>query len=289
MDATTTNPLAELTGQTGDQLTELTGQVIELGLQYGIPLLQALVILIIGYWIINRLVGFLGRTMESRGVELTLARFLTSFANIGLKAMLLISVAQTVGIETTSFIAVLGAAGLAVGLALQGSLANFAGGVLILLFRPFKVGNWIEAAGVAGTVHEIQIFNTILKTPDNRVIIVPNGSVSNGTIINYSAEPERRVDFVFGVGYDADLRKVREVLEGVVAADERILKDRANQIVVSGLGDSAVDFTVRVWVNAADYWDVFFDTNERVKIALDDAGINIPFPQTDVHVYQHAS
>jgi small conductance mechanosensitive channel len=201
--------------------------------------------------------------------------------------LLLISVAGMVGIETTSFIAVLGAAGLAVGLALQGSLANFAGGVLILLFRPFKAGEFIEGGGVSGTVQEIQIFSTILKTGDNKVIIVPNGVLSNGTITNYSREARRRVDFVFGVSYDADLKRTREVLKGVLDADARIHADPEPLIVVSALGDNAVDFTVRAWVDAGDYWGVFFDTNEKAKEALDAAGIGIPYPQRDVHLYQH--
>jgi small conductance mechanosensitive channel len=175
---------------------------------------------------------------------------------------------------------------LAVGLALQGSLSNFAGGVLVLMFRPYKVGDFIDAQGVMGTVHEIQIFNTILKTPDNKVIIVPNGSISNGIITNFSMEATRRVDFVFGIGYSDDIGKAKSVIEGLIKADERALADPEPQIVVSELADSSVNITTRVWVNAADYWGLFFDLTEKVKLAFDQEGISIPFPQRDLHVFQ---
>ena len=198
----------------------------------------------------------------------------------------LISVASMIGIETTSFIAILGAAGLAIGLALQGSLGNFAGGVLVLLFKPFKVGDFIDAQGVAGTVSEIQIFNTIIKTPDNKVIIVPNGAVYNGVITNFSKEATRRVDFVFGIGYGDDIKKAKEVIARLVDADERAMKDPAPTIVVSELADSSVNISCRVWVNASDYWGVFFDLTENVKLTFDAEGISIPFPQQDVHMHQ---
>ena len=187
-------------------------------------------------------------------METTLRRFLNSLSNIGLKGLLLISVASMLGIETTSFIAVLGAAGLAIGLALQGSLANFAGGVLILIFRPYKVGDFVEAAGQSGIVKSIEIFSTVLTTGDNKTIILPNGSISNSAVINYSTQETRRVDLVFGIGYDDDLRRAKAVLESLINADERILKDPEPMVVVSNLGDSSVDITTRSWVNAADYW-----------------------------------
>jgi small conductance mechanosensitive channel len=243
-------------------------------------------VLIVGLWIINRVIRLMGAGMERSNTEPTLAKFLCNLSSVGLKALLLISVASMVGIETTSFIAVLGAAGLAVGLALQGSLSNFAGGVLVLMFRPYKVGDFIDAQGVMGTVHEIQIFNTILKTPDNKVIIVPNGSISNGIITNFSMEATRRVDFVFGIGYSDDIGKAKSVIEGLVKADERALADPEPQIVVSELADSSVNITTRVWVNAADYWGLFFDLTEKVKLAFDQEGISIPFPQRDLHVFQ---
>ena len=249
----------------------------------------AIVVLIIGLWIINRVVRLMGAGMERSNTEPTLAKFLCNLCSFGLKALLLISVASMIGIETTSFIAVLGAAGLAIGLALQGSLANFAGGVLVLLFRPFKVGDFVEAQGVMGTVHEIQIFNTIMKTPDNKVIIVPNGSISNGIITNFSREATRRVDFVFGIGYSDDIAKAKATIERLVKEDSRALSDPEPMIVVSELADSSVNITTRVWVNAADYWGLFFDLTEKVKLTFDQEGISIPFPQRDVHLFQESS
>jgi small conductance mechanosensitive channel len=199
--------------------------------------------------------------------------------------MLFIAVASMVGIQTTSFIAVLGAAGLAVGLALQGSLANFAGGVLILLFKPFKVGDVIEAQGHLGVVKQIQIFNTILTTGDNRIVIIPNGPLSNGSLVNINQEPTRRIDFSFGIGYGDDIDKAKSVLEGLVGAESRILKDPAHLIAVEALADSSVNIKVRVWVNTADYWGVFFGMTETVKKTFDKEGISIPFPQRDVHMH----
>lgn len=191
-----------------------------------------------------------------------------------------------VGIETTSFIAILAAAGLAIGLALQGSLANFAGGVLILMFRPYKVGDFVDAQGVTGTVDEIQIFNTVIKTGDNKRIIVPNGAISNGIITNFSAEATRRVDFIFGIGYDDDIAQAKSTLKRIFAEDDRVFTDPEPLVVVSELADSSVNFTCRVWVNAADYWGVFFDTTEKVKLVFDKENISIPYPQSDVHIHQ---
>lgn len=282
---------AELAGSTEELATYAT----DFALNKGPGFLLAIVTLIVGMWIINRFVDVLGRTLEARKVEITLARFLRSLLSVALKVLLLISVAGMVGIETTSFIAVLGAAGLAVGLALQGSLANFAGGVLILLFRPFRVGEVINAQGELGTVNEIGILNTILKTFDNKTVIIPNGILANGTITNMSIEQTRRVDWTFGVSYDDDIRKVREVrevrevLQTLLDADERILKEPATLIALGSFGDSSVNFTVRAWVNAADLWPVFWDMNEKVKLAFDEAGISIPYPQTDVHLHQAAN
>lgn len=259
---------------------------VEMVIEYAPSFIGAIVVLIVGLWIINRFVGFVGRAFERSDTEPTLAKFLRSLISIGLKALLVISVAGMVGIQTTSFIAVLGAAGLAVGLALQGSLANFAGGVLILLFRPYKVGDVVEAQGVIGTVAEIGIFNTTMNTPDNKRIIVPNGAISNGIITNYSAESTRRVDFTFGIGYGDDIGQARDVLKGLIAADSRIFGDPEPVIVVGNLGDSSVDLIVRVWCNSADYWGIKFDLTENAKNAFDGAGISIPFPQRDVHLYQ---
>ena len=269
---------------------EEANKYVEMGvgmiMTYGPQLVLAIVTLIVGLWIVNAFCRALDKGFERGGIEATLRRFLNSLANIGLKALLLISVASMVGIETTSFIAVLGAAGLTVGLALQGSLANFAGGVLILIFRPYKVGDFIEAAGHMGSVKSIEIFSTVLTTGDNKTIIIPNGAVSNDAIINFSTQDTRRVDIVFGIGYDDDMKKAKDVLGQLIEADDRILKDPEPLIVVSNLGDSTVDITTRSWVNSGDYWGVYFDLTENVKTAFDENGISIPYPQTDVHLHQ---
>lgn len=254
-------------------------------LNYAPKLLLALLTLIIGLWVINRFVNALNHRLENR-FDPTLQKFVFSLSSIGLKALLLISVASMAGIATTSFVAVLGAAGLAVGLALQGSLSNFAGGVLILIFKPFKVGDVIEASGFIGTVKEIQIFNTILTTADNRRVIIPNGTLSNNSMINISAESTRRVDMVFGIGYGDDISKAKSILQRLALEDSRILQDPAATIAVLALADSSVNLACRVWVNKADYWGVYFDMHEKVKMTFDAEGISIPFPQRDVHIHQ---
>ncbi|MEM7002995.1 MAG: mechanosensitive ion channel domain-containing protein [Pseudomonadota bacterium] len=269
-----------------DSMQGYYDQAIGMAIEYGPQLILAIVVLIIGLWIIGKVVRLVQAGLNKSGTDETLAKFLCSLTSIILKALLFISVAGMVGIETTSFIAILGAAGLAIGLALQGSLANFAGGVLVLLFRPYKVGDFIDAQGVAGTVFEIQIFNTIIKTPDNKRIIVPNGAISNGIITNFSAEETRRVDFVFGIGYDDDIAKAKATLQRIMSEDSRIHSDPEPFVALGELADSSVNFTVRVWVNAADYWGVFFDTTEKVKLVFDQEGISIPYPQTDVHLHQ---
>ncbi|MEM7097434.1 MAG: mechanosensitive ion channel domain-containing protein [Pseudomonadota bacterium] len=269
-----------------DSMQGYVDTAVEMAIQYGPQLILAIVVLIVGLWIINRVVGLVAKGLEKSDTDATLSKFLTSLVSIILKALLFISVASMIGIETTSFVAILGAAGLAIGLALQGSLANFAGGVLILLFRPYRVGDFIDAQGVAGTVSAIQIFNTVLKTPDNKTIIIPNGAISNGIITNVSAEPTRRVDFVFGIGYDDDIAKAKAALVQIFSADDRIHKDPEPFVVVSELADSSVNFTCRVWVDAGNYWGVYFDSIEQVKLVFDEQGISIPYPQTDVHLHQ---
>lgn len=269
------------------KIEEYSQLAIEMMMAYAPKVLLAIITLIVGFWIINRVLGGIDRMMKARLTELTLQKFLHSLLSVLFKALLLISAASMVGIETTSFIAILGAAGLAVGLALQGSLANFAGGVLILLFKPFKVGDFVEGAGVVGVVREIQIFNTIITTGDNKRIIVPNGALSNGVITNYSAEATRRVDLIFGIGYGDDVLKAKEVLKDLLASDERVLKEPGAEVYVKELGDSSVNFVVRAWVNASDYWPLYFAMQEKVKIRFDQDGISIPFPQRDVHLYQH--
>ncbi|MBN2018008.1 MAG: mechanosensitive ion channel [Candidatus Cloacimonetes bacterium] len=260
-------------------------KAIELIMEYGPKLLLAVVVLIIGLWIIKGIKKIVTKALEKGNVEISLQRFLISMIGIGLKILLLISVASMVGIATTSFVAILGAATFAVGLALQGSLSNFAGGVLILLLKPFKVSDTIEAQGFVGKVHEIQIFNTLIKTFDNKMIYIPNGSLSNGNITNYSQEPIRRVDMTFGISYGDDIKKAKDILKTLVENDSRILKDPAPLIAVSNLGDSSVDFAVKVWCDTAEYWNVYFDMQENVKMTFDKEGISIPFPQTDVHLF----
>lgn len=264
-------------------------KIVEMLLQYGPKFLLAILVLIVGFWIIKKVVGLMDMALTKKDVELTLKRFLESLTSVLLKALLLISVASMVGIETTSFIAIVGAAGLAIGLALQGSLSNFAGGVLLLLFKPYKAGDVIETQGHIGTVNSIQIFTTILKTPDNKTIIIPNGPIANGSIVNYSTEATRRVDMVFGIGYDDDIDKAKGILNRLIDADSRILKDPAPAVMLAELADSSVNFNVRVWVNAADYWGVFFDMHESVKKTFDDEGVSIPYPQQDVHMHQAAA
>lgn len=269
-----------------DQLDHTTGWARDFVLTYGPNLLLAIVTLLIGWWLVTRVTNVVEHAMERNKVEETLRGFLASMVGILLKALLLISVASMIGIETTSFIAMMGAAGLAVGLALQGSLANFAGGVLILFFRPFKVGDLIEAQGFLGIVKEIQIFVTIITTVDNRRVIVPNGPLSNGCITNLNAEPQRRIDMTFGISYGDDVLKAKEVIQGVIAADERIFKNPPPDVFVSEHGESSVNFVVRPWVHSDHYWDVYFHMHEQLKLTFDREGITIPFPQRDVHVFK---
>jgi small conductance mechanosensitive channel len=270
-----------------DQLGQYALQFQEFVLDYGLKLVGAVLALILGLWIAGIITRGFKKLLSRRSIDATLIPFLTGLVSNLLKVMVVISVAGMVGIEMTSFVAVLGAAGVAIGLALSGTLQNFAGGVLILILRPFKVGDWIEAQGFSGSVHAIQIFNTHLKTPDNKTIIIPNGPLSTGPMVNYSAEPKRRVDFTFGIAYGDKVEQAREILLQLFHADERILKEPAEPFIgLVNMGASSVDLAVRVWVNASDYWGVYFDFNERVYNAFNEQGINIPFPQMDVHLYK---
>lgn len=262
-------------------------KAIELLVSYGPKLVMAIVVLLIGMWAIKIATRAINRAMERGKMEPSLRKFLNNVIGVLLKILLIISVASMAGIATTSFVAILGAAGLAVGLALQGSLANFAGGVLLLLFKPFKIGDVVEAQGYTGKVHEIQIFNTILKTPDNKTIFIPNGPLAGGTLTNYSTESQRRVDMTFGIGYEDDMARAKKILRRLIAEDERILPQPAPVVVVTELGDSSVNIAVRVWCNATDYWNIYFDMQEKVKLTFDQEGISIPFPQQDVHVFQN--
>lgn len=259
-------------------------KVIDLGTAFGSRIIGAIIILIVGSWLIRRLNRLIVTILEKRHVEASLASFIKSLVRITLNFLLVIILISKLGIETSSFIALFASAGVAIGMALSGTLQNFAGGVMILLFKPFKVGDVIEAQGQCGSVKEIQIFNTLVTTPDNKIIIIPNGGLSTGITKNYSKEPTRRVDWEFGIAYGDDYDQAKAVLEKLIAADERILKDPAHFIALTSLGASSVNIVVRAWVNAADYWGVFFDMNEKVYKTFSREGLNIPFPQMDVHL-----
>lgn len=252
---------------------------------YGPKLIGAIVVLIVGMWVIKFLTRLATKVMDKRNMDASLKPFFRSLINITLKTLLVISVLTMLGIAMTSFIAILGAAGLAIGMAFSGMLSNFAGGVVLLVFRPFKVGDFIEAQGHSGTVQEIQIFNTVLKTPDNKTIIIPNGGLSTNSMTNFSTEARRRVDWVFGIAYGDDYNKAKNVIKSLCDSDTRILKDPEVFIALSELDDSSVNLVVRAWANSSDYWDIFFDMNEKVYKTFEKEGINIPFPQMDVHLH----
>ncbi len=260
--------------------------VISLVTVYGVALLKAVVVLVIGLWLVNMITKLVKRILSKSNVDESLSSFLSSLVSILLKVMVYITAIGLLGVPMTSFVAILGAAGLAVGLALSGTLQNFAGGVMILLFKPFKVGDFIDAQGYTGTVSAIQIFVTILNTPDNKTIIIPNGPLATGSLTNFSTQPTRRVDWTFGIGYGDDVDKAYEVLNRLISQDERVLSDPEPFMAVSELADSSVNIVVRVWVNAEDYWGVFFRMNEEVYKTFDKEGLNIPFPQTDVHLHK---
>ena len=267
------------------EVQKYTGKLIDFFVEYGPKLIGAILVLIIGLWIVKLITKGTGRMLEKRKIDSSLIPFLKSLVSTLLKALVIISVMGMVGIQMTSFIAILGAAGLAVGLALSGTLQNFAGGVIILIFRPFKVGDFIEAQGYLGSVKEITIFTTILNTVDKKVIIIPNGPLSTGSLTNFSKEPQRRIDWTFGMAYGDDVENFKKAINDFIAEDDRILKEPASFIGLSELADSSVNFTVRVWVNSADYWGVFFDMNEKVYKRFADYKLNIPFPQMDVNVH----
>ena len=256
------------------------------GLAFGIDVVIALLIFFVGRIIIGILVRVMSAAMQKNGVEKTLETFVNNLVRTALLIVVIIAAIGQLGIQTTSFIAIFGAAGLAVGLALQGSLSNFASGVLIVMFRPYKVGDFVEAAGISGSIEQVQILTTIFKTGDNKQVIVPNSQVMNSIITNYSANDTRRIDMVVGVSYDDDLDKVRKTLEEIVAADARVLDDPAPQIAVSELADSSVNFILRPWCATSDYWSLKFDLIETIKKRFDKEGISFPYPQQDVHLYK---
>ncbi|RIA10822.1 small conductance mechanosensitive channel [Flavobacteriaceae bacterium MAR_2010_72] len=250
----------------------------ELLVDYGPKLLMAIIIWFIGSWIIKIILKGVRKSLEKGDYDISLKKFLLNLISWTLKIVLIVVVLGTVGVETTSFAAILAAAGLAIGLALQGSLANFAGGILIMLFKPFKVGDLIQAQGELGTVKEIEIFTTKLKSPDNKEIILPNGVLSNGNITNYTSHETRRIDLVFGVGYDSDIKTTKEVLMHQLVSHPKVLKEPAPLVALNQLADSSINFNVRPWVNTEDYWPVYYELMESTKQALDDAGIEIPYP-----------
>lgn len=254
----------------------------------GINVIVAILVFIIGRWLAKRIIALMKKGLGKACVDETLSSFLASIAYYALLAAVIIAALGQLGLNITSFLAVLGAAGLAVGLALKDSLSNFAAGVMIILMRFFKKGDYVTIAGTSGTVRDIKIFNTFLTTPDNQLVVVPNASVLNGTIVNVTANDTRRIDLVIGIGYGDHIPKAKSILEELVQADERILKDPAPTVAVSELGDSSVNFVVRPWCNTSDYWAVRFDLIEKIKITFDEKGVSIPFPQMDVHMHQDA-
>ena len=252
---------------------------------WGLRLLGAIVVLVVGLWIVKAISNHFKRLMEKRKMDDSLKGFVSSMIGILLKTLVIISALGMMGIEMTSFIAILGAAGLAVGMALSGTLQNFAGGVMILIFKPFKVGDFIEAQGYMGVVKEIQVFVTVITTVDNKTIIIPNGGLATGSLTNFSVQPTRRVDWTVGIAYGDDYDQAKAIVLDILKADKRILSDPEPFVALGELADSSVNLTVRAWVNAADYWDVYFDFNEKIYKTFAKKGINIPFPQLDVHMH----
>jgi len=272
----------------GTELTkDMLNSLIEIGSSLSISLLMALAILIIGRQLVKLILRLITVALEKSNVEDTVRIFVTNLLNTLLMILVFIAAINQLGIETTSIIAVLGAAGLAIGLALQGSLSNFAAGILIVIYRPYKVGDYIEAGNYAGTVKDIQIFSTVLKTPDNKIVVVPNGSIMNGSIVNYSDQDTRRIDLIIGCSYEDDIDKVRSVLEDILKKEKRVLKDPKPQIAVTELADSSVNFIFRPWVKRTDYLPVYYSLLEEVKKRFDKEGISIPYPQSDVHIHNH--
>jgi small conductance mechanosensitive channel len=280
----------ESTPSKGEELMETVVQwLLQDGINIGKAILMALIIFVVGKWIAGAIKNKLRSTMEKRNVDPALISFGTSIIYYVLMIAVVLAAVQQVGFQTTSLVAVLGAAGLAVGLALQGSLSNFASGVLIIMFRPFKIGDFIDAGGQAGVVQEIGVLVTIMKTPDNKKIIQPNSAIMSGAIVNVTANDTRRVDMTVGVSYSDDLDKVQNIILDVLNADSRVLQDPAPQVVVAEMADSSVNFNVRPWCATGDYWGVFFDFQKTIKQRLDQEGVSIPFPQQDVYMHQVAN
>ncbi len=265
-------------------ISGLVEKAPEFLITYGTKIVLAIAVYLIGKWIAGALVRVMEKTLRARGVDPTVAGFIKNICYYALFTMVIIAALGQLGVQTASFVAIVGAAGLAIGFALQGSLANFAAGVLIILFRPFKIGDFVEAGGTSGVVNEISIFSTIFKTPDNKTVIAANSTIMGGNIVNYSTEDTRRVDLTVGVNYTADLNAVKQELQNIADAEPRLLSDKEVTIAVSELADSSVNLVFRVWVKSSDYWPTYFDLTEKVKMTFDEKGIEIPFPQLDVFV-----
>ncbi|BBP43203.1 mechanosensitive ion channel family protein [Thiosulfativibrio zosterae] len=259
---------------------------VDYAMPWGIKLIFALLIFVLGKWVIGMVIGVVRKVLDKSKMDSMLSNFILSIANAILLLFVVIAALSQLGVDTTSLIALIGAAGLAVGLALQNSLQNFAAGVMLIVFKPFKVGDFIDAGGVVGVVEQVGIFSSTLRSGDNKEIIVPNGSIYSSSITNFSARDTRRVDMVFGIGYDADVKLAKSILEKLVTEDERILKDPAPVVAVSELADSSINFVVRPWVNSGDYWAVYWSMNEKVLEAFAEANVSIPYPQMDVHLYK---
>lgn len=266
-----------------DKLSLITQQLIDFGIRAGERILIAVVVFIVGRFLISMLNKFIRRLMDKRNVDISIKTFVKSLVNILLTILLVVSVVGALGVETTSFAALLASAGVAVGMALSGNLQNFAGGLIVLLFKPYKVGDWIESQGVSGTVKEIQIFHTILTTGDNKTIYVPNGAMSSGVVTNYNTQVTRRVEWIVGIDYGEDYNKVQQIISDILTSDKRILTDPAPFIALHALDASSVNVIARVWVNSSDYWGVYFDVNKTIYETFNKKGINFPFPQLTVH------
>ncbi len=267
----------------------LTAKLQTIGVEFGIKIISALAIFIIGRIIVRIMLSGLRKVMDRIGMDKTLQTFLANIVSVLLTLVVVLAALNQLGVEMTSLIAVLGAAGLAVGLALQGSLANFAAGVLIIFFRPYRAGDYIDAGGSAGTVEAVTIFNTILTTPDNRKVVIPNSNVTSGPITNFSAHDTRRIDLIIGVGYDDDLKVAQKAINDVISAESRVLAEPAPVVAVESLGDSSVNFVVRPWVSTSEYWPTRWALIQGIKEKLDEVGVSIPYPQRDVHIHQHGA
>ena len=273
------NITKDITSYIPDNIVEILGS-------YAFSLIMALLVFIIGKWAVNKIVALLGKVLRKvKGMDETLIKFLENIVYYALMIVVLLTALGKLGVETTSFLAILGAAGLAIGLALKDSLGNFASGVMIIMFKPFKVGDVVTAAGVTGSVSEVGIFNSVFTTPDNQKIIIPNGAITSGSITNINANDTRRVDLVVGIGYEDDIKKTKDVLNDIISSHEKVLLDKGITVAVLELADSSVNFVVRAWVKTPDYWDVKFALTETIKLRFDAEGISIPFPQQDVHHY----